>query len=97
MPYAVSYEVPGNEEIYAKVKSEIGNDRPQGLIVHLVVQRDAGLQHVEVWESKDRWVRFRDEEVQPAVGRFLKSIGFDEAPPPSEEEELHVIDVMLGK
>ena len=97
MTYAVSYEVPGNEEIYEKVKAEIGNDRPEGLVVHLVVQREAGLQHIEVWETEDSWVKFRDEEAQPAVNRFLKSIGFDEPPPAPAEEELQVIDVMLGQ
>ena len=97
MAYAVSYEVPGNEEIYGKVKAEIGNDRPQGLIVHLVVQREAGLQHIEVWESEESWVRFRDEEAQPAVNRFLKSIGFDDPAPAPAEEEIQVVDVMLGQ
>ena len=97
MAYAVSYEVPGNEEIYGKVKAEIGNDRPQGLIVHLVVQREAGLQHIEVWESEESWVRFRDEEAQPAVNRFLKSFGFDDPAPAPAEEEIQVVDVMLGQ
>lgn len=97
MAYSVSYTVPGNEEIYAKVKAEIGNDQPQGLIVHLVVQQEAGLKHIEVWDSEESWVKFRDEEAQPAVNRFLKSIGFDEPPPAPPEEELQVIDVMLGQ
>lgn len=67
MPDAVEYEVPGDEQIYDRVKAAIGQAGSEGLIVHLVVKNPSGLRHVEVWESKESWERFRDEEVQPAV------------------------------
>ena len=100
MPYACTYVVPADEEIYRQVNREMGNDgslHPDGLVVHLAVQCDAGLRHYQVWETKAAWERFRDGTVLPAVGRVLKAAGFDTLPPPPVEEELQVVGVDLGR
>ena len=96
MPYACAYEVPADEQLYQRVKAEIGTDMPEGLIVHLVVHSEAGLRHIGVWNSRSDWERFRDERVQPAVGRVLTAAGFGQLPPRPIEEEMGVVDVLTG-
>lgn len=92
MPYACAYEVPGDEEMYRRVKSEIGGPPPAGLVVQLVVKSGRGLRHIQVWDSKEQWEQFRDDKVRPAVNRILAAVGIPEPPNPAEEA-LEVVDV----
>ena len=96
MPFACSYEVPADERLYATVKAEIGDDRMDGLIVHLVVKSDLGLRHTTVWESQADWERFRDGRLQPAVAKALTAAGFAQLPPPPVVDELDVVDVVIA-
>jgi hypothetical protein len=96
MSYACSYEVPSDEQLYRQVKTEVGEEQPRGLIVHLVVKSDGGLRHIGVWESRADWERFRDERVQPAVGKVLTAAGFSNLPPRPVEQEMDVVDVLTG-
>lgn len=96
MTYACSYEVPGNPQMYERVKAEIGLDEPPGMLSHLVVSADRGLRHITVWETKAQWERFRDQHVRPAVGRVLQAAGMTEPPPAPAEQELMVIDIMTA-
>ena len=96
MPYAVQYDVPANEQFYSTVKAEIGDERPEGLVVHLVVKRDAGLRHIGVWDSRENWERFQRERVEPAIGKVFAAAGFAQRPPQPEEHEMDVIDVWRG-
>lgn len=96
MAYAVEYEVPGNEQIYAKVKAEIGEETPDGMVVHFVVKSEGGLRHFEVWDSQQDWERFRDERVDPAVGKVLASLGFEGERPTPHEQVMEVVDVWTG-
>jgi len=54
-----------------------------------------GLRHTQVWTSKDAWLTYRDGHVQPAVQSLLAEVGIAEVPPPAEEE-LAVVDVVIG-
>ena len=96
MPYACSYKVPADEHLYRKVKSEIGEEAPKGLVVHLVVESEGGLRHIGVWDTRSDWERFRDERIQPAVGKVLTAAGFSQLPPRPVEEEMAVVDVVIG-
>ena len=88
MTYALTYEVPADEQMYQLVKDGIGPEPPEGLIVHLVVKSDGGLQHIGLWESEDDWKRFHDERVEPAVHDVLSAAGFVEMPPDPPVREL---------
>ena len=95
MPYAFFYDVPGNENIYGKVKAEIGEAHPKGLVVQFVAKRDeGGLRHFNVWESKEDWERYQQDRVEPAVARVLAGIGITENSARPPVEELNVIDVI---
>lgn len=96
MPYACSYEVPADEQLYRQVKAEIGDEVARGMLVHVVVKGDGGLRHLSVWETQADWERFRDERVRPAVGKVLAAAGFHRLPPPPAEQELDVVDVLTG-
>jgi len=96
MSYACTYEVPADEQLYARVKAEVGDERMEGLIVHLVVKSDGGLRHTTVWESQADWERFRDGRLQPAVAKALTAAGFAHLPPPPTVHELDVVDVVLA-
>ena len=96
MSYACFYEVPSDEAMYERVKAEIGEARPEGLVVHLVVKSNGGLRHVGVWDSQEDWERFRAERVAPALGKVLTAAGFQQLPPRPVEEGLPVVDVWTG-
>lgn len=83
--HAFSYEVPGNEVMYQRVKQEVGA-MPDGLIVHLVTRTPGGLRHTNVWRSQQEWESYRDETVRPAVTKMLEAQGITDAPQPREEE-----------
>ena len=96
MTYACSYDVPAPVEMYREVRRLIGDDEPAGLISHLVVQGDGCLRHIEVWDSKEQWIRFHDERVEPAVHQVLRAAGFTDMPPDPPTTELDLVDVWLG-
>src|ERR1700730_10381583 len=96
MSYAFYYDVPGDEQMYRQVKEGIGDEQPKGLIVHVVVNTDAGLRHIDVWETKEDWERFRDERVEPAVYAVLTSAGVSEVPPDPPVQQLSLVDVWIG-
>ena len=88
MPYALQYDVSADEEFYRLVTAEIGAEHPTGLIAHLVVKRDGGLRHIEVWESEEDWARFRTERVEPALDKVFASSGLGHRPPRPQMEEM---------
>jgi hypothetical protein len=93
--YAFFYDVPGDEHMYGQVKAEIGEARPTGLILQLVTKRhEGGLRHINVWDSKEDWLRFQEASVGPAVAKVLSRIGITEAPPPPRVEEIELVDVV---
>ena len=61
MTYALSYDVPADEDMYRQVKAHIGEEQPPGLIALVVVHADHGLRHIGVWDSEADWQRFHDE------------------------------------
>jgi hypothetical protein len=98
MAFGCLYDVPGNEEIYGKVKAEIGEEAPEGLILQVVSKAETGgLRHLMVWESREQWERFQATRVGPAVGRVLAGIGMTEAPPRPPVTELDLIDVVTRR
>lgn len=96
MSYACSYEVPATVEMYQQVRRLIGDAKPNGLIAHVVVRSDAGLRHLEVWDSEDQWRDFQENRVEPAVHEVLRAAGFTEMPPEPPTETLDLVDVWLG-
>jgi len=96
MSYAMLYDVPADEQMYRRVNAAVGAEKPEGLLVHLVVQANGSLRHIGVWQSQEHWQRFHDERLQPAVHAVLTQAGFTEMPPDPPVEELTLVDVVVG-
>jgi hypothetical protein len=93
MAYAFYYDAPGNEQIYALVSRAIGDKRPEGLIAAVVTKTDGGLRHLDVWQSREQWLTFRDGRVRPAVAAVLADLGIPAPVEPPQEHELGLVDV----
>ena len=75
-------------EQYEAVTREVGDDAPEGLIVHAAgVYEGNRWRSVSVWESEEAFNRFRDERLMPAVLRALGEEMAAAGPPPTESFE----------
>jgi hypothetical protein len=68
MTVAVLVDNPeGSQEIYEKVRAQLGLDGPAGGIFHMAgPTSDGGWRVLEVWDSEDDAMRFREERLMPA-------------------------------
>lgn len=96
MAYALEYEVPADAAFYRRVREGIGDERPAGLIAHVVTGTGRGLRHFGVWQSKGDWERFRDERVEPALAQAFADAGVPHRPPAPATTELEVVDYLVG-
>jgi hypothetical protein len=57
----------GSQEIYEKVRAQLGLDEPAGGIFHAAgPSPNGGWRVLEVWETEEDARRFRDERLMPA-------------------------------
>ena len=96
MAYADEYQGPADEALYREVQARIGDERPQGLLAHLVLGVEGGVRHIGVWASEQHWQQFQARRVQPAVHAVLRDRGMVAMPPPPPVRELQLIDVQLS-
>ncbi len=76
-------------EDYDRVAAEIGDDPPEGLILHVVGRRGDSFRIIDVWESEDAYMRFRDERLGPTVEKVLGPEAMAQGPPPIEPLDVH--------
>jgi hypothetical protein len=86
--YAFEQDVPINatayEKIIAGISERSGGATPQGLVVHIAIEREDGhLSYLDVWETQDDCERFTEELLHPVVGAALAAAGIqvDVEPP----------------
>ena len=87
MPVAIEMQFTGAtleqyEGILEKMGLTAGGSTPPGAIFHWAAQTDDGLKVVDVWETKEQWERFAEEQVRPVS----EQVGFP-------EPEIRYIDV----
>jgi len=77
-------------DLYDRVSSKIGDEVPEGGIVHVACKREGGgLFVVECWESEDafqKWSQRIDKEIQAAGG-----------PPRVQPKKYQVHNIRTGK
>ena len=68
MAIAVVVDNPdGSQESYEKVRAQLGLETPAGGIFHAAgPSPDGGWRVMEVWESQEDAMRFREERLMPA-------------------------------
>lgn len=93
MAYAFQQDVPINMDIYRTIMDRLGETPPEGLIVHLVIQREQGLRYIDVWESQALHQRFVDDRLHPMIGSVLRDAGFAVMPPEPETVQLDITEV----
>lgn len=96
MAYGFIQDVPANAEIYGLIKGKLGDTPPAGLIAHIVTTREGGLRYLDVWETEQAWIEFRDERVEPVVTEVLAGFGIPHDHTLVSSEEVDVVDAWLG-
>lgn len=92
--YAWIQDLPITLEIYRDIIADLGDQPPEGLIVHVAqVMEDGHLRYLDVWESEAACERFTEERLHPVVGRALARHRFrldGEEPPRQPVQVAHV-------
>ena len=96
MPYGFMQDVPADEAMYRQIRELLPSEAPKGLVAHLVMERpEGGLRYVDVWDTEADWERFRDEQVEPAVGQVLASFGIPHTHDDVHSHTFEVIDAWV--
>ncbi len=94
MTYCFTQDVPIDAATYQHITDGLGDKAPEGLIVHLAVERpDGGLRYFDVWESVEDCDRFVEERLHPVVHPMLAAVFGEVLPPEPERLPLGVIHV----
>jgi hypothetical protein len=97
MTYGSVVTVPAPIEAYlashAEVEKAIGDQFPEGMIIHVARAVEGGFEMFEVWESKEQADKFNEEVVGPAVGRT----GVDASGPQPVVVEFEPAGLMVAK
>jgi hypothetical protein len=64
------------DQVIEKMGLTPGKSGPPGAISHWVAKTDDGIRVVDVWESKERFERFAQEQIRP----YTQEAGFKEEP-----------------
>jgi hypothetical protein len=75
------------EEMYDAVNEKLGNELPEGQLVHTAGRDEGGaFQIVDVWESREARDRFEQDRLRPAIAEVMSENGMDpnQGPPPNQ-------------
>ncbi|MFL5870541.1 MAG: hypothetical protein ACJ75R_05630 [Solirubrobacterales bacterium] len=91
MAIAVIQTFEATMDQYNAVNEKLGNDMPQGGVVHTAgVLPDGRIRVVDVWESQGDYESFLNDKLRPAIAE----VAGDQAPTPEIEiYELHDLQV----
>lgn len=78
----------GSQELYERLRADLGIDHPLGGIMHLAgPTTEGGWRVIEIWDSVEEASQFLQERFAPA----LRAAGVNEAPPKPEFWPVHHI------
>ena len=66
-------------------------DSPEGLIVHSAGQSHAGWYVYDIWESREAFERFMNDQLMPAVGEVMG----DQQPPEEARPQFFEVEVLV--
>jgi hypothetical protein len=94
MPYAFTQDMPLRKDMYTSVSDQLGDDPPQGLIVHLAFETATGMRVVDLWESEEDFDRFTEQRLRPVMDKTLQAAGVTrESLGTSDEEDLKPVEI----
>jgi hypothetical protein len=87
MTVLVTADIPVSRSDVEAVGQDMGDvydNPPEGLIVHVATETDAGVHIVDVWESAEHQQRFMAERLGPSIAKVMQDRGIpmDGPPPP---------------
>ena len=92
--YAFMQDVPIDAEFYRRITDGLGDAVPDGLLVHLAIERpEGGLRYYDVWETEEDWDRFGEQRLHPVVHGLLAEVFGDQLPPEPARVPLPVVHV----
>jgi hypothetical protein len=77
-------------EWYERLSAQLGDRRPDGLLVHVAGEHDGNLRVIEVWQSEDDYRRFREERLVPALTKLMGPDAVSSRWPPPGLEPMDV-------
>jgi hypothetical protein len=88
MAVVVTIEFGASVEEYDAVNEKLDprSNPPAGLIIHTGSVTDSGIRVVDVWESEQQFMDFREQRLGPAVGEVM---GENAGPPNVQVLEVH--------
>jgi hypothetical protein len=90
--YSFTQDVPIDAEFYGRIVEGLGPQPPDGLIVHLAIERpEGGLRYLDVWETQEQCDRFSEERLHPVVHGLLAEVFGDLVPPEPERTSLPLV------
>lgn len=87
MTWAFVQNMSNSWEDYQRVSSEVGEEVPAGLIVHVAGRHNGGVRIIDVWESEEAHAKFAQERLMPAVSRAMGEQG------PRQPPAMETLDV----
>lgn len=92
MTFSFTQDVPIDAAFYSRITDGLGDAPPEGLVVHLAVERpEGGLRYIDVWESEAHWDRFVDERLHPVVRGLLSEVFGNDLPTEPDQTPIAVI------
>jgi hypothetical protein len=91
--HAFIQDVPIDRAVYERIRTGLGDDLPDGLVVHLALEQpDGTLRYVDVWRDREALDRFTEQRLHPVVGPVLAAADIhpDGEPP---RHEMGVVDL----
>lgn len=81
----------GGPDIYDSVNEKLGfpQNPVDGLISHCAGEGPNGWRIVDIWESREHWVRFFRDRLAPAIKEATGQDPMEGPPPETQEWELH--------
>jgi hypothetical protein len=91
----MNMNLPVSRENMEQFSAQLGthDNPPNGLIVHVATKTADGVHVTDVWESEGAFEKFRDDQLLPAMQKFMAEhhMTADQAPQPALDEAFDVV------
>jgi hypothetical protein len=94
MTFAFTQDVPIDAAFYSRIRAGLGDEPPEGLVVHLALENpEGGLRYVDIWESEQHWNEFVEQRLHPVIHGLLHEVFGDDLPPEPELTPISLVHV----